>query len=282
MSENTTAAGGGMAAADIPLSENEHVKALLGILKHNGKDASGLNALLGHVSEMESFVKRAEDRIADMKAQLDTMKEMQDHPIKTKLQKAIKTLETAVAQVKAQLSELKTNIIEGCKNAVAAFKEKGIAALDKLMSFFHIKGGLQAIKNSTVKSVDQCDKAVAHIESFAKEYHATGRHLKNMARVMVGKEPIDAAKESGKLAKAVSAPYKAQKACLLGIRKAVNAMIVKIEKLEQSAETKRGEKAADKKPTLMERINANKEKIRQRELEKPTPERAPKARGQEV
>ena len=282
MSENTTVTGGGVSVTDIPLSENEHVKELLGILKDNGKDASGLNALLGHVNEMENFVKLAENRIADMKAQLDTMKEMQDHPIKTKLQKTIKALEAAVAQMKKQLSELKTSIVEGCKNAVTAFKEKGISALDKLMSFFHIKGALQAIKNSTVKSVDLCDKSVAQIESFSKEYHATGRHLKNMARVMVGKEPIDAVKESGKLAKAVSAPYRAQKACLLGIRKAVNAMITKLEKLEQSAEAKRGEKAADKKPTLMERLNDNKEKIKHRELEKPTPERAPKARGLEV
>ncbi len=262
----------------VPLAQNEHVKELFAILKENGKDTSGLSALINHVSGMEDFVKQAENKIVEMKSQLDTMKDAQDHPIKTALQKTIKALETKVAEVKAQIAELKSNIIEGCKNAVSAFKEKGAAALDKLASFFHIKDGLQAIKNNTVKSVDTCDRAIVKIESFSKEYHTAGRAIKNMVRVMVGKPPVDAVKESGKLVKAVSVPYKAEKACLLGIRKQVDKMISALDKLEQSAETKRSERAAKpKKPTLMERLDAKKEEIKQNELEKPKPSRTPKA-----
>ena len=52
MSENTA-----------PLSENQYVKNLFSILKDNGKDTSGLTALLGHVNKMESLIKSAEDRI---------------------------------------------------------------------------------------------------------------------------------------------------------------------------------------------------------------------------
>lgn len=263
------------------LMENEYVKELFSILQNNNRDTAGLDALLGHVKGMEDFVKLAEDRIADMKSQLDDMREIQNHPVKTALQNAIKTLEAKVEEVRKQLSELKSNIIEGCKNAVTAFKEKGITALDNLASFFHIKKGLQVIKNDIVKSVDICDKAVTDINTFAKEYHTAGRALKNMARVAVGKKPLDAQKEAGKLARAVGAPYRAEKACLLGMRKAVNAAIGKLEQLEQGAESKRNEKAATKKPTLTERINANKERIKRQEREKPIPERA-KSQGLEV
>ena len=276
MDGNTTSGGG------VNLMENEHVKELFGILKDNGKDTAGLNALINYVKGMEDYVKLAENKITDMKAQLDTMKEVQDHPIKTALQKTIKALEAKVTEIKAQIVELKNNIIEGCKNAVAAFKEKGIAALDKLMSFFHVKKGLQAIKNNTIKSAEMCDKSVENIKTFSQEYHKAGRHIKNMARVMVGKKPLDTVKESGILAKIISAPYKAHKSCMLGIKKAINSMISKLEQLENTAETKRNEKAATKKLTLAERLEVNKEKIKQNELDKPLLERVPKKKGLEV
>jgi len=277
MNENGTAKGNGE-----NLMSNEHVKELFGILQENNKDVSGLAVLINHVKDMENFVKNAENKIADMKNQLDTMKEVQNHPIKTALQNTIKALETKVGEIKAQLSELKTNIIQGCKDAVTAFKEKGAAVLDKLASFFKIKSGLQAIKNNVVKNVDNCDKSVAKIEAFAKEYHTAGRHIKNMARVMVGKKPVDTVKESGKFAKIVSAPYKAHKAALNGLKKSVDKAITKLEQLEQKTEIKREAKSAAKKPSLMERLEAGKKKVRQREIEKPPPERVPKSKGLEV
>jgi uncharacterized coiled-coil protein SlyX len=165
MSENTSSGG------KENLIENEHVKELFSILRENGKDASGLAALISHVSGMEEFVKQAENKIADMKSQLDGMKEIQDHPVKNTLKKAIAALETKVAEIKAQIAELKTNIVEGCKNAAKAFKEKGAAVLDKLASFFKVKSGLQAIKNNAVRNANDCDKTLANIETFSKEYH---------------------------------------------------------------------------------------------------------------
>ena len=221
----TGMANSSVGTADAPLTENEHVQELLGILHENGKDATGLTALINHVGEMENFVKLAESRIADMKAQLDEMKEVQDHPVRHALQNAIKALETKVMEVKEHIKELKNNVIEGCRNAVDAFKEKGAAVLDRLASFFNIKGSLNSISKNIDESIVLDDKAMAKIESFSKEYHETGLHLKNMGRVLTGKPPIDAAKESGKLAKAVSLPYKAHKAVQLKMKTAVIAMI---------------------------------------------------------
>ena len=285
MTGNTNPSGGaGTVPADAPLAENEHVKELLGILRDNGKDASGLTALISHVGEMESFVKLAENRIAEMKAQLDTMKEVQDHPIKHALQNAIKTLEAKVAEIKAQISELKTSIAEGCKNAVSAFKEKGAAALDRLASFFNIKSRLQSIGKNIDASIRTDDQAIAKIETFSKEYHTAGRHLKNMGRVLTGKPPIDAVREAGRLARAVSAPYRADRAIQLKMKGAVVAMIGSIERLEQKTAARREEKAAappEKKPSLSEKLKAHKERIREKDLERALPERA-KAKGLEV
>ena len=277
---DTTATGAGAVSAS--LAENKYVKELLDILKANGKDSSGLTAILDHVKGMEDFVKQAEGKIADMKSQLDSMKEIQDHPIKTSLQKTIKALEVKIAEIKEQIVQLRIDIAGGCISAINAFKEKGAAALDKLASFFNIKRGLQSIDKSIDASIKLDNKTIVKIEVFSKEYHASGRHLKNMGRVLIGKAPIDTAKESGKLAKVICAPYKAERFCLFGIKKLVNKLIVKLEQLEQKTAAKREERAAAPKPSLAERLKENKERIKQKELEKPVPERAPKSKGLEV
>jgi len=266
-----------------PLAENEYVQQLFSVLQENGRDTSGLSALLGHVSEMESFVKRAEDKIADMKSQLAEMKEVQNHPVKTALQSAIKNLEHKVAEIKEQLATLKNNIVEGCKSAVNAFKEKGVAALDKLASFFHVKGALKAIDRSVEQSVKICDKSVANINTFAAEYHSAGRAIKNMGRMLVGKEPIDAKKEAGKLAKIAAAPYKAQKAALTGIKKSVDKALAAVDRLSERQAERSLERQAERaeKPDMLAKISKNKERVEREKLELPTPERAV-AKGAEL
>jgi hypothetical protein len=272
-SNNTTA----------PLAENEYVKELFSIMQDNGRDTSGLSALLGHVNEMENFVKRAEDKIADMKSQLSEMKEVQNHPVKTALQNAIKTLETKVAEVKVALTELKNNIIEGCKNAVTAFKEKGAAALDRLASFFHVKGALKAIDQSATQAIKTCDKSIANVNAFANEYHAAGRAIKNMGRMLIGKEPIDAKKEAGILAKATAAPFKAQKAALNGVKTAVGKLAAAVENLSEKQAERKAERQAERaeKPDMLGKIAKNKERVEREKLELPTPDRA-KTKGAEL
>ena len=285
------------AVGTAPLAENQYVKELFSILSDNGRDTAGLTALLGHVSEMEGFVKRAEDKIADMKSQLAEMKEIQNHPVKAALQNAVKSLEHKVAEVKEQLSELKNNIALGCKNAVAAFKEKGTAALDKLASFFHIKNGLQGWKKSIDSIIRADDKAVAQINAFASEYHSAGRAFKNMARLAVGKPPLDAKKEAGKIAKAFAAPYKAQKGILTKLKKSIDKAISGLEGLETKAaarqehrqaerpaarqEHRQAERAAAKKPSLLEKLQKNLAIVEQTKRDAPAQERA-KLKGAEL
>jgi TPR repeat protein len=266
-----------------PLAENQYVQELFSVMRDNGKDTAGLAALIGHVSEMESFVKRAEDRIAEMKSQLSEMKEVRNHPVKTALQNAIKTLESKVAEVKERITELKHNIVEGCKSAVEAFKEKGAAALNGIAKFFHIKGALKAVDRDMEQSIKICDKAIANINSFAAEYHSAGRAIKNLARIAVGKEPVDAKKEAGKLAKAVAAPYKAQKTALNGIKKAVDNAITALEAAEERQNERKTGRQAERadKPDMLAKIAKNKERVEQKKREAPEIERT-KAVGAEL
>lgn len=266
------------------LAENEYIKELFTTLKDSGRDTAGLSALLHHVGEMESFVKRAEDKIADMKSQLSEMKEMQDHPLKAALKTAIKNLEQKVSEVKTQLAAIKSNIAEGCRNAVAAFREKGITALDNLASFFHVKNSLQNLRKSVDSVIEADNKAAERIGAFAVEYHSAGRAVKNMARMAAGKEPVQTHKEIGKLAKTIAAPYFAHRAVMTDLRRSVDKAIASIERLDKevhSQQEKQAERTAEKKPSLLLKLETNKERVEQAKREMPMPERA-KVQGVEV
>jgi hypothetical protein len=82
-----------------------------------------------------------------------------------------------------------------------------------------------------------------------------------MARVAIGKEPIDAKKEAGKMAKAFAAPYRAQKAVLAGLKKSVNKAIKSLETLESNVALRKAEQKAEnkaaKKPSLLGQLKEN-------------------------
>ncbi len=262
-----------------PLAENLYVRELLDLLEDNGKSAAGVKAVISYVNKIENAVMLAESRVHDMQKQLDTMREIQNHPIKTKLQSVVKSLKSAIVSIREQLAGIKADIISGCKDAVTAFREQGTAALDRAASFLNIKSGLQIMKNSAVKGISDCDRAVADINAYAQEYHSANRHLKNMARIIVGKPPIDAKKEAGKLARALGAPARAEKSCLLAVKAGVDMAIGSLDKLERSADSIR-----EKQPqgTLTAELAEGREKVRHRDLERQTQERTPVLQGAEI
>jgi hypothetical protein len=263
---------------DAPLAQNEYVQELFSILQDNGRDTNGLAALIGHVSEMENFVKRAENKIADMKSQLAEMKEVQSHPVKTALQKAIKSLETTVAAMKEQIRDLKNGIIEGCKHAVQAFKERGVSALDKLASFFHIKGAFKAIDKSAQTNIAVCDKGIAHQTAYYAEFYKASRAFRNMGRIIIGREPLPSQSETRRLEKVATAPYRAEKAINAKISDLAGAAMKALDRLEATAEAKRDNPVREKKPKLLEELRDAKQLVEQRKLEMPVPERV-RAKG---
>ena len=271
-----------IAIDSVALTENTHVQELIAILKDNGKDVTGLLTLLEHVKNMEQFCNQAESKIDDMKLQLGEMKEIKNHPIRTALQNTIKSLDVKVGEVKAQLSILKTSIITGCKNAVEAFKEKGIEALDKLVSFLRVKSCLEKVNSCTASAVKDCDKAIKMVESFSLEYRKTGLSIKNMARILLGKEPLNTVAESGKLSKAFCAPARAERACMISIQETANSMIKDLEQLSEKANISHDVSVTTKKPSLIERLNDKKEYAKQKSLENTPPELPPKMKGLEI
>ncbi|MDR0905238.1 MAG: hypothetical protein LBN00_03535 [Oscillospiraceae bacterium] len=249
-----------------PLMGNEYVIGLLDMMRENRTDTSELTAVIDYVVTIERGLNTAVAELANMRRELAEMREIQGHPVKTELQNAIRSLESKINAARERIGEVKDAIIDGCKRALTAFKEKGESALNDVMSFFHLKGGLKAVNKSLNEGIRECDSAIMKIDNFSREYHSAGRHLKNMARVAVGKEAISSANAIGKLAWTFNAPYRASKTCLLGAKRAVNAAIRKLEQLEQSVSAR-----AEKKPSTRENMKVLKSQLEQAKKDAPVP-----------
>ena len=247
-----------------PLADNTNVQELFSIMKENGKDTAELTALLGYVKQMENFVKSAEGQIADMKSQIMDMKEIQKHPIKTALVNTVDFLQAKVAGVKSQLNRLRNSIVQACKNAVAAVKDTGVAVLDSLAGFAGIKKTCEQIQKDCNLAMARCDKSVSNIERFSNEYHQTGLHLKNMLRMVMGKDVEEKPKEAGALAKAMCAPYKAHKKCLNSICKTAGKAMDKLDVLNQNAKDIRQERQEhERKDPAAEHLTAYEAKAKE-------------------
>ena len=112
---------------------------------------------------------------------------------------------------------------------MTAFKEKGIAALNSVMSFFKVNKALNAVRNSVDKSIVSAEKSIAKIETMSKEMHSAGSHVRNIGRALIGRETKNDVKENGKIMKAAQLPFRASEATMSGIKKAVSSMIGKRE-----------------------------------------------------
>lgn len=234
---------------ETPVAENEYVKELLALLKENQSPAGKeLLEAINHVSEME---KQLASAIDELKAMRQDLEHMQNRPLKTALQKAIIALQDNILTLRDSLAELKANIIEGCKNTLAAVKEHGITALDNASRFFHIKPGLQALRDNINKGIQVDEKAIAKIEAVSAEYHEAGRHLKNIGRALTGKEAVQEARTTGKLAKAVQAPYRAERSCYLAARNSLDKAVSSLDRLEH---------AAEKQPSILKTVQEYKKK----------------------
>ena len=119
---------------------------------------------------------------------------------------------------------------------------------------------MEALRDNLNKSIKLDERAIAKIEAVSAEYHEAGRHLKNMGRALIGKEAVAVATAPGRLAAAIAAPYRAERACLVAARRHVTAAIGTVARLEQTAE---------RKPPVMETINKLNEQIAQAKKDAP-------------
>jgi len=253
-----------------PLQENEYVRELFAIMKANRVNTEDLRGLVDYVGAMERQLDTAVGELQSMRQELNNMREEQNHPVRTTLQNTVHALEKNINDARTKLDAIRETIIDGCKNAVSAFKENGISALSNIAGFFKIKESLQNLCGSLNNGIEADKRAIAKIESVSTEYHEAGKHIKNIARTVVGKETVQDARGIGKLAKALEAPFRSELSCLTGMKRNAQAAIGKLEQLEKAGMKYR---QAEKKPSILGSLQTLKKQTEQAKRAAPAADR---------
>lgn len=222
------------AAQDVLVEENEQVKALVVLLM--GKDPAGgreLEELAGQVASME---RRLDAALEELGAMRQKIQEVQDRSLKAVLQKSCKALEGNVDAMRQRILELKGQVIEGCKNILKDFADRGAVALNGVSRFLHLKPALEAVQTAAEKVVQSSVRAVSRIDAFSTEFHEAGRHLKNMGRSIQGRPVQAEVKENGRIAEAFKGAFKIERAFASAIGENVELSLNALARLEQRAE----------------------------------------------
>jgi len=201
------------------------------------------------------------------------MQEEQKHPIKTMLHKAADSLMSKLRSAYKQVLAIKDKFIGGCKQAVEDIKDKGIVAANGIVGVLNIKGDLEASKVRINEVIAYNEKKIANIETAAAQYHMAGRAIKNIGRVLVGKEAVPDIKPNGKLAKLLQAPFRSEIKSLNRSLTRTDKALAQIDKLEKAAE----QRIERDKPSVLDEMTRHKTATRkQPELAVPKRVRAVK------
>ena len=247
-----------------PLTGNEHVADLIKILHdHNHPAAKDLTAILKQIGAMEINLEAAVKELTAMRQDLAEAQK-QKHPVRNVLQKAVILMQGHILELREKLADLKQDFVDGCKNALVAFKEMGISALDNTARFFKIRPALESLRDGLTTYIETNNKTIDRIEAISKEYHEAGRHLKNIGRAMSGKEAIAEAKPPGMVVKIFTAPYRADARFYAAFRKNVKAAISILSRLEERAE---------KQPSIQETLKRFNKKVAQDKEKAPVREK---------
>ena len=205
---------------------------------------------------MEEMLAQSNKNIAEMQCQLSELKEIQKHPIKAELNNIACSIRQNADAAKSWLEKLKESIIQWCRSMGEKVKDMGASALDKAASTLKIQNCLEGIAKCAAKENGLSGKAIRDMENFAAEYHKAGRAISNMGRALIGKEPIDGAKQNGKLLKIMTAPHRANKSLAATIERTTYRLAKSLEDFHTREQLKRldGQEAKeDKLPNQAER-----------------------------
>lgn len=160
---------------------------LFQVLESNGmkKELQEVDSLVKYLENMESQFGQVLNELQEVKVQLA---QMEDKGIATTTTRIVEKAEDKLQEIGDQFAKVKKNLIQSAKYAVTVFREKGTDALRSAVSAMKIPAVLSALKESLHSGRESMDKSAKRMESVSSEFHAIGGHLKNIGRILMGKE----------------------------------------------------------------------------------------------
>ena len=187
----------------VNLREQPDMKELLYVLETNGlkKERQEVETLVDY---LEGMGNQFSQMLGELQAVRGELAKMQDKGIRAAVTRVVDSAESKVKEILGKVSLIGKNLVHSAKNAVAAFKEKGVDALRKAVSAMKIPTVLSAMKDMLHGGAESMNKKAEKTGMLAEELHKARGHRKNIGRILTGRqaeEPTERAADRGILAK---------------------------------------------------------------------------------
>lgn len=188
--------------AAVNLREQPDIKELFAVLQSNGlkKEQQEVESLVDYLENMGN---QFSQMLGELQAVREELEKMQDKGIRVAVSRIVESAENRTQEIWGRISMIGKNLVRSAKNAVTAFKEKGIDALRKAVSAMKIPKVLSALKDLFHSGMESMNRKAEKTEMLAEELHKARGHRKNIGRILMGrqtKEPTERAADKGILA----------------------------------------------------------------------------------
>ncbi len=175
------------AALQLQLNDQSEIRELLQVLKGNGleKEYQEVEALVSYLDSMENRFGQVLNELKEIKGQIP---QVQNRGIRDKVSEIADASEKWTEETKNKLRETKETVKERVKDALAAFRESGIKALQKIITAMKIPEILKGLEKNFHRGMESADHSAEKILAARNELHAIGVHAKNLGGIIAGKE----------------------------------------------------------------------------------------------
>ncbi len=245
---------------NMQLAKEQNIMELLELLRKNNmkEAANSIFEMAAYVDVMEKKMDSVLEELVTVKDQLHKMEEREaEKGLKQTLKRAVDKLEQDCKAMKEKLFEVKAEIKAKAGEIVTAAKQKGKAALNKVVEFLGIKKKLENIRQNVQESIADVDKSIGKIDAFGKGMREAGQKIANTFRTFADKPEKEYGEKKFSKTELIKKPFQAKRKLLSGILKCADAAIEKTEQLAADVKQYQTDKAERETGSIgnMEAVN---------------------------
>ncbi len=232
--------------ANVELTKEKNLMELLDLLRKNNmkEAANSIFEMAAYVDVMEKKMDSVLEELVTVKDQLHKMEEREaEKGLKQSLKRAVNKLEQDCKAMKEKLFEVKAEIKAKAGEIVTAAKQKGKAALNKVVEFLGIKKKLEGIRQNVQESIADVDKSIGKIDAFGTGMREAGQKIANTFRTFADKPEKEYGEKKFSKTELIKKPFQAKRKLLSGILNCADAAIEKTEQLAADVKKYQTDKA---------------------------------------
>ena len=173
---------------------SEYLQALLS--SGQKKEQHETKELLEYIDQLEQHFSAL---IGEMQELRKTVEQLQNPQTRSRLKEPIEKVNTMLTNGKNKIIEIKANMIDGMKQSLSDMKQKGKEASIKAIDVLHFKEGLQAINKGLARSYQSMNQFSLTLNQITNEMRHAKHNMKNIGRIMLGKQRITYTPDTEKL-----------------------------------------------------------------------------------